>query len=66
MNRTIFYRTIELLKYGVKLVFVLDGEVPRLKQVCLHKRQTVHGLSRATKAGTSSDRSHYKETTKVV
>ncbi|XP_048257862.1 uncharacterized protein LOC124143753 isoform X2 [Haliotis rufescens] len=66
MIRTIFYRTIELLKYGVKLVFVLDGEVPRLKQVCLHKRQTVRGLSRATKAGTSSDRSHYKETTKVV
>ncbi|XP_071115350.1 flap endonuclease GEN homolog 1-like [Haliotis cracherodii] len=66
MIRTIFYRTIELLKYGVKLVFVLDGEVPRLKQVCLHKRQTVRGLSRATKAGSSSDRSHYKETTKVV
>ncbi|XP_046545843.1 flap endonuclease GEN homolog 1-like isoform X2 [Haliotis rubra] len=62
MIRTIFYRTIELLKYGVKLVFVLDGEVPRVKQGCLNKRQGVRGSSGGgSNARTSRDRSLYKE-----
>ncbi|XP_067665675.1 flap endonuclease GEN homolog 1-like [Haliotis asinina] len=64
--RIIFYRAIELLKYGVKLLFVLDGEVPKLKQVCLQKRQTVRGLSGAGKSRTFRDRSLYKEVVELL
>lgn len=37
----LFYRTINLLEKGIKLVYVFDGEPPELKEAEIERRKMV-------------------------
>ncbi|XP_033750071.1 flap endonuclease GEN homolog 1-like [Pecten maximus] len=55
--RSLYYRTVELLGYGVKLIFVADGTAPRMKVATMQRRQKAqHGGA----AGTSEDTSRQR------
>src|SRR3989344_3573756 len=42
----LFYRNINLLSEGVKLIYVFDGEAPELKGVLREKRQEVKNIAK--------------------
>lgn len=42
----IFYRNINLLSEGIKLVYVFDGEAPELKQKTYKKREKARGIAK--------------------
>ena len=43
--RTVFFRTVELLKLGLRPVFVLDGQAPTVKYNTLDQRRSAAGYS---------------------
>ncbi|MEA1993724.1 MAG: flap endonuclease-1 [Euryarchaeota archaeon] len=64
----LFYRTINLLEYGVRPVYVFDGEPPKLKQGTLEKRKkakkkAASKLKKAKKEGKEEEIRKYAQRT---
>ncbi|XP_041369029.1 flap endonuclease GEN homolog 1-like isoform X2 [Gigantopelta aegis] len=56
--RAVFFRTIHLLRLGLKPVFVLDGQAPAVKNVTLGRRKTAAGGSASS---SDRNRNRYRE-----
>ena len=64
----LFYRTINLMEYGIRPVYVFDGEPPKLKQKTLEirkkeKEKAVSKMKRAKREGRSEDVRKYAQAT---
>lgn len=59
MSRNLFFRVSSLTLMGVKLVFVMEGEAPKIKAETMSKRteQRFGGLKKASAPKTTSNTS---------